>query len=83
VSRGWQIKTTEFPYSYEAEKRGFRISSPDGKKFTVFAPDGEVLVADMGTSLEAHRVAEAAINRTNTINREPVDERLARQAKSE
>lgn len=60
--RGWRVKTSENPYSFRAEKRGFTITSGDGKTFTVTDPDGNE-VNTLGTSLEAVRVAEACINR--------------------
>lgn len=61
--RGWKIKSSTSPYSYVAEKMEFRVTSDDGRNFSVINPEGEVIVNDMGTSLEAHRMAEALINR--------------------
>jgi hypothetical protein len=51
------------PYSYRAEKRGFVITSRDGKKFSVTDPDGRQICDDLGTAYEAMRVCDAAINR--------------------
>lgn len=62
--RGWKVRTSENPYSYLAEKGGFTVTSVDGKKFDVKDPEGKPICVGMNTSLEAHRLAEAALNRT-------------------
>lgn len=69
--RGWKIKSSTNPYFYEAEKAGFRITSADGRKFDVRDPDGKVICEDMGTSMEAYRLAEAAINRATPMVQPP------------
>lgn len=65
-TRGWNIKSTTNPVTYSAEKQGFKVLSEDGVHFRVEDPDGEVVCNDLGTSLEAHRLAEACINRKST-----------------
>lgn len=64
--RGWRVKSSEFPFSYRAEKQGFVVESSDGRNFIVRDPKGEEVGA-CGTSLEAHRLAEASINRATPL----------------
>lgn len=64
-TRFWKITTNDNPFRYRAERDGFVIEAEDPKKFTVKAPDGSVICDDLGTSLEAHRLGDAAHRRAN------------------
>lgn len=63
--RGWRTQSTDYPYSFRAEKSDHVITSSDNKEFVVTGPDGKEITR-CGTSLEAVRVAEACINRANS-----------------
>lgn len=73
--RGWNIKSSDYPYSFRAEKEGFVITSDDAKTFVVTDPDGSE-ISRCGSSLEAVRLGEAVINRLPPEKRFPRAESL-------
>lgn len=60
---GWRYRRTNTPTGYHAEKDGWVVSSENSRQFTVTSPRGDVIAEDLGTSLEAQRMADACIRR--------------------
>ena len=68
-TRGWKVTSSDNPFHFRAENGDFLILSSDPKKFRVENLDGEILCDDLGTSMEAFRVGDALLRRSQTESR--------------